>query len=234
MPDNNEQTNSGADQKPEENQQNGEQGTEQNSGDGQQTQGEGQEEGQQEQTEGENEGSNDTSGTSTGTPESGPTTTKEELFSTESNLTLTKITDKMLISALGSLEVAGMLGTEAEVKARQHMLNWDDYHKEYKKPNLNKFPNNEDPFPVDRKIEEFEVHYPNVKLYEVTTHVHGLAATIAAMTAADAAEKRLVKIENNISTMMRLLFRLGCRVHINCVYYGGQNPNLTICQLKAA
>ena len=228
MPDNNEQTNPGTGQKPEESQQNGEQNTEQNPESGQQTQGEG----QQEQTE--SEGSNDTSGTSTDTPESGPTTTKEKLFHTESNLTLTKITDKMLISALGSLEVAGMLGTEAEVKARQHMLNWDDYHKEYKKPNLNKFPNNEDPFPVDRKIEEFEVHYPNVKLYEVTTHVHGLAATIAAMTAADAAEKRLVKIENNISTMMRLLFRLGCRVHINCVYYGGQNPNLTICQLKAA
>jgi len=228
MPDNNEQTNPGTGQKPEESQQNGEQNTEQNPESGQQTQGEG----QQEQTE--SEGSNNTSGTSTDTPESGPTTTKEKLFHTESNLTLTKITEKMLISALGSLEVAGMLGTEAEVKARQHMLNWDDYHKEYKKPNLNKFPNNEDPFPVDRKIEEFEVHYPNVKLYEVTTHVHGLAATIAAMTAADAAEKRLVKIENNISTMMRLLFRLGCRVHINCVYYGGQNPNLTICQLKAA
>lgn len=232
MPDNNEQTSSDTGQKPEESQQNGEQNTEQNPESGQQTQGEGQGEGQQEQTEGE--GSNDTSGTSTGTPESGPTTTRDKEFHAESNLTSTKITDKMLIAALGKLEVAGMLGTNAEVKARQHMLNWDNYHLEYKKPNLNKFPNNEDPFPVDLKIEEFEAHHPNVKLYEVTTHVHGKEATIAAMTAADAAEKRLVKIENNISTMMRLLFRLGCRVHINCVYYGGQNPNLTICQLKAA
>lgn len=152
----------------------------------------------------------------------GPTTNRDAEFKAESELTATRITDQMLTNALGPLEVAGMLGSEEEVKARQHMLNWDDYHTEYKKPNLNKFPNNEDPFPVDLKIEEFEAHWPNVKIYEVTCDVKAKEAAVAAMQAADAAEKRLIKLENNMATMMRLLFRLGCRVPINCVYYGGQ------------
>lgn len=156
---------------------------------------------------------------------SGPTTDMNAEFKAESNKTATKITDQMITNALGPLEVAGMLGTADEVKARQHMLNWDDYHKEYKKPNLNKFPNNEDPFPVDQKIEEFETHWPNVKLYEVTCDVKAKEAAVAAMQAADRAEKRLVKLENNMATMMRLLFRMGTRMFINCVYYGGQNPN---------
>ncbi len=159
------------------------------------------------------------------TPPTGPTTDKDKEFKAESNKTATKITDQMITNALGPLEVAGMLGSADEVKARQHMLNWDDYHKEYKKPNLNKFPNNEDPFPVDQKIEEFETHWPNVKLYEVTCNVKAKEAAIAAMQAADRAEKRLVKLENNMATMMRLLFRMGTRMFINCVYYGGQNPN---------
>lgn len=38
----------------------------------------------------------------------------------------------------------------------------------------------------------------------------------------DVTEKRLVRLENNISTLMRYIFRLGARVFINCHYYGGQ------------
>lgn len=38
----------------------------------------------------------------------------------------------------------------------------------------------------------------------------------------DAAEKRIVRLENNMATLMRYLYRLGSRVFINCQYYGGQ------------
>ena len=155
-----------------------------------------------------------------------PPASRDAEFKAESNKTATKITDQMLTEALGPIEVAGMLGSKEEAKARQHMLNWDDYHGEYKKPNLNKFPNNEDPFPADLKIEEFEAHWPNVKLYEVTCNIKAKEAAVAAMQAADAAEKRLIKLENNMATLMRLFFRLGTRVPINCVYYGGQIPNM--------
>ena len=36
-------------------------------------------------------------------------------------------------------------------------------------------------------------------------------------------EQRLVKIENNLSTVMRNLFRVSSRMQVNCVYYGGQS-----------
>ena len=36
-------------------------------------------------------------------------------------------------------------------------------------------------------------------------------------------EKRLVKLENTLAFVMRNLGRLGSRMHINCVYYGGQD-----------
>ena len=84
-------------------------------------------------------------------------------------------------------------------------------------------PNNLDAYPVDLKIEELEVHDPPIKINKVVTHVHGKAATVAAMSVGDHAEKRIVKLENLMATFMRYLFRLGARVPINCAYYGGQS-----------
>ena len=83
-------------------------------------------------------------------------------------------------------------------------------------------PHNKDPFPVDSKIEEFETHLPRVKINQIVTHIHGKAPSIAAVQQFDMTEKRLVRLENNISTLMRYLFRLGARVFINCQFYGGQ------------
>lgn len=39
----------------------------------------------------------------------------------------------------------------------------------------------------------------------------------------DRVEKRMVKVENNLATIMRYVHRLSSRVNINCVYYGGQS-----------
>lgn len=69
-----------------------------------------------------------------------------------------------------------------------------------------------------------ESHQPRVKIHTVTTHVHGQAATIAAMSVSDNAEKRIVRLENNMATIMRYLFRLGSRVSINCQFWGGTSP----------
>lgn len=83
-------------------------------------------------------------------------------------------------------------------------------------------PNNLDPYPVDLKIEELETHAPNIKLYKVEFKVEAEEAAIAAMSVFNTTEKRIVKLENLFATMMRLTFRIGARVPINCVYYGGQ------------
>ena len=134
------------------------------------------------------------------------------------------ITQDSMIRALGADAFAGAIGNEAEIKARQHIINPKKYKTDFKKPNPGKMPNNQDPFPVDLKIEEFETHYPPTRIYKLTTPNEGKVACEAAMNVGMNADKRLVKIENNLSTLFRLFFRLGTRVRINCVYYGGQSP----------
>ncbi len=134
------------------------------------------------------------------------------------------ITDNVMTQGVGIRDLQGVMGNSAALKARQHLLNPKKYKTEYKKPNPGKMPNNKDPFPVDLKIEEFEAHFPATRIYEMDTHVHGQAAAQAAMNVGNNAEKRLVKLENNMATLMRLLFRMGARMKINCVYYGGQTP----------
>jgi len=123
---------------------------------------------------------------------------------------------------IGGIQLNAALGDAASVRSRQRLLDFNKFLMDYKEPSSGKPPHNKDPFPVDNKIEEFEAHNPTIKIHEVTTHVHGEAATIAAMHTSDAAEKRIVHLENNMATVMRYLFRLGSRVMINCVYYGGQ------------
>ena len=135
-----------------------------------------------------------------------------------------EFTPDNIADAVGVRELNGIMGTTAALMARQHLLNPKKYRAEYKKPNPGKMPNNKDAFPVDLKIEEFETHFPATKIYEITTHVHGKEAAEAAMSVGNNAEKRLVKLENNMATLMRLLFRIGARMHVNCLYYGGQTP----------
>ena len=130
----------------------------------------------------------------------------------------------LMESAVGGIELNSVLGNAKAVKDRQHLFDPTKYKQEFKTPNPGKMPNNQDPFPVDLKIEEFETHKPTVKVHRVTCHTNAEPAAKAAMFVGDTAEKRLVHLENNISTIMRYLFRLGARVPINCVYYGGQSP----------
>lgn len=127
-----------------------------------------------------------------------------------------------IADAVGIRELNGIMGNSAQMRTRQRMLDPTKYKTEYKAPNPGKMPHNQDPYPVDLKIEELEAHYPPTRIYELTTHVHGQPAAQAAMNVGFNAEKRLVKLENMLATIHRYLFRLGARVQINCVYYGGQ------------
>lgn len=150
--------------------------------------------------------------------------TKDMNFSPESHPGWGAISDVDIAAAVGIQDMRGVMGDAEELKKRQHILDPSKYKKEYKKPNPGKMPNNQDPFPVDLKIEEFETHYPPTNVYQLTTHVHGQPAAEAVMNVGANTDKRLIKLENNMATLMRLFFRLGTRVAINCVYYGGQNP----------
>ena len=132
--------------------------------------------------------------------------------------------DLLSIDTKIAQETAAAMANADELKLRQHLLNPKKYKDELKKPNPNKMPNNEDPYPVDLKIEELEFHNPPVKVYEVKVHKHARELGRAFLYAADRTEKRLVKLENMMATLYRMVYRFGARVPINCMYYGGQTP----------
>lgn len=88
--------------------------------------------------------------------------------------------------------------------------------------------NNNDPYPVDLKIEELEMHMPRVKKYTMPFD-KSVPATkeiaINLLKVSDFTEKRLVKLENILATVLRYTFGMGKRMYINCQYYGGQDEN---------
>lgn len=95
--------------------------------------------------------------------------------------------------------------------------------------------NNNDPFPVDLKIEELEMHMPRVKQYKLPFDrkvpvTKELAAAILRLS--DFAEKRITKLENNLATIMRYTFGIGKRMNINCQYYGGQDKSSKYCCIR--
>lgn len=97
------------------------------------------------------------------------------------------------------------------------------YSDENKNPTVDKLEHLIDEYPVDLKIEELEFHSPQVKIHDLRCHQDCKPVALALMQSADAAEKRLVKLENILSTVLRTLHRIAARIHINCVYYGGQS-----------
>lgn len=125
-----------------------------------------------------------------------------------------------------------------DFKKRQKTFNMKDY-KNVKKEINGRPVNNNDPFPVDDKIKELESHMPKVKVDEVTfklkdcNHPGSVIGKDVSknfaliqdeiITIAKRTERRLVKIENILSTVTRNLFRASSRMNVNCVYYGGQD-----------
>lgn len=125
-----------------------------------------------------------------------------------------------------------------EFENREKAFNIKDYVDAVKKIE-GKPVNNNDPFPTDDKIKELESHMPKVKIDEVTFTLHDcnhpdsvigpeVAKNFAMVqdeiiTMAKRTERRLVKLENILSTVMRNLFRTASRMQVNCVYYGGQD-----------
>ena len=96
-----------------------------------------------------------------------------------------------------------------------------------------------DPYPIDDKIQELENHFPKVFIDEIESQMYScnhpgcpiaqpMAKNFAMlqdaiMNQSKRVEQRLCKLENILATVMRNQGRLGCRMNINCVYYGGQS-----------
>lgn len=128
--------------------------------------------------------------------------------------------------------------TPEEFEKRQQQFSFKDFDK-VKKETIGRPINCEDPFPVDEQIKKLEEHNPKIKIdkikfsYEDSNHDGDLVGQAISknnnmiydvlMDIAKRTETRLVKIENNLSTVMRNLFRVSSRMNINCAYYGGQS-----------
>lgn len=125
-----------------------------------------------------------------------------------------------------------------DFEKRQKTFNLNDYEN-VTKTTVGRPVNTDDPFPVDEQIKKLEEHFPKVKIDKITydfTEDNHPGSTMGASSMKNfnmvydildemskRTEKRLVKLENNLSTVMRNLFRVSSRVNINCVYYGGQS-----------
>lgn len=99
--------------------------------------------------------------------------------------------------------------------------------------------NYNDPYPYDDKIHDLENHHPKVLIDEIESRLYTcnhpgspLAQEMAknfgmlsdmAIQQSKVTEQRLVRIENTLSTVIRNIGRMGSRMNINCVYYGGQD-----------
>ncbi len=111
---------------------------------------------------------------------------------------------------------------EAIANQRKEIFNSAKHRAAFKTPSAGKPPNNKDPFPVDYKVVELETHQPQCKINSVKVCRHSMEVGKALVLLSTDTEKRLVRIENNMATMMRYLYRMASRVNINCIYYGGQ------------
>ncbi len=106
---------------------------------------------------------------------------------------------------------------------RKESFNAKKHAKAIKSPSSGKPPNNEEPFPIDAKIKELETHQPRCKIEKIQTCPEAINVTKACMQLSTNVEKRIVKLENNMATILRYLGRMSSRASINCVYWGGTN-----------
>lgn len=94
-----------------------------------------------------------------------------------------------------------------------------------------------DPYVYDDRVHDLELHHPKVKIDEIELKLYDcnhpgcpvsqpMAKSISAMaeahlTQSKKLEQRLVRIENTLAWLVRNFGRLGARMNINCVYWGG-------------
>ena len=126
-----------------------------------------------------------------------------------------------LIAYSGSNYANFTLNNEKAIEERNRAFDFNELTKKFKVPNGGKPANDKDPFPVDSKIKELEEHLPRVKISSIKSCPEALPVTKECIKLSMNVERRLVRLENNMATIMRYLWRLAARMPVNCVYYGG-------------
>ena len=128
----------------------------------------------------------------------------------------------------------------SDMFTKQLSFDYDVLKDKKKESNKTHHPiNYTDPYPYDDKITDLERHYPKVFIDEIEGQLYScnhpgcpisqpMAKNFAMLSDAllnqsKRMEKRLSRLENILSTVIRNQGRLGARMNINCVYYGGHS-----------
>ena len=136
------------------------------------------------------------------------------------------------------IEEGGVTSSDAFTK--QLSFDYDVLQDKKKESNKTHHPvNYTDPYPYDEKITDLERHYPKVFIDEIESQLYSCnhpgcpisqpmaknfaMVSDAMMNQSKRIEKRLSRLENILSTIIRNQGRLGARMNINCVYYGGHS-----------
>ena len=135
----------------------------------------------------------------------------------------TEIPEDTLIAYSGSNYQNFHVNNQLAIEQRNQQFDFNELTKKFKVPNGGKPSNDKDPFPVDSKIKELEEHLPRVKISSIKSCPEALPVTKECIKLSMNVERRLVRIENNLSTIMRYLWRIAARMPVNCMYYGGQS-----------
>lgn len=125
------------------------------------------------------------------------------------------------INQLTNNQLDDVLGNMQDRLSRQIVYDPKKHKNSFKSPAKGKPANNNDAFPVDLKIEELELHYPHAYIHEIQACPQAVSTAKPLLEHAQATEKRIVKLENNMATLMRYFYAVGGRMMINCTYFGG-------------
>lgn len=125
------------------------------------------------------------------------------------------------INQLTNNQLNEVVGNMQDRMARQIVYDPKKHKNSFKSPAKGKPANNNDAFPIDLKLEELELHYPHAYIHEIQACPQAVSTAKPLLEHAQATEKRIVKLENNMATLLRYYGALGTRIAINCVYWGG-------------
>lgn len=125
------------------------------------------------------------------------------------------------VAAYGSEAAKYQMTRMQSIAQRQIQFDPTKHDNAVKVPTPGMVPNHSDPFPTDLRIRDLELHMPRIVKESIKATEFELNTAKALLEMGGDVEKRMVQVENHLSTVTRYLFRLASIIPINDMYYGG-------------
>lgn len=125
------------------------------------------------------------------------------------------------VATYGSEAAKYQMTRMQSIAQRQIQFDPTKHDNAVKVPTPGMVPNHSDPFPTDLRIRDLELHMPRIVKESIKATEFELSTAKALLEMGGDVEKRMVQVENHLSTVTRYLFRLASIIPINDMYYGG-------------